>query len=97
MPVSPQRRGREGGGRPRQSVKERLTSEYPANGSFVRLTSRSVSACEQNYGQAARLISIGKLNVSPRFHIRPIDLVIFQEPLGILRSGEISSCGGFHA
>jgi len=52
---------------------------------------------QRKYGQASRLISIGKLNVSLRLHIRPIDLVIFQEPLGILRSREISSCGGFHA
>src|SRR5205807_6864134 len=55
------------------------------------------SACIRNYGQASRRISIGQLNVSPRLHLRPINLVIFQEPSGILRSREISSCGGFHA
>ena len=27
-----------------------------------------------------RIISIGKLNVLPRLHIRPIDLVVFQVP-----------------
>jgi hypothetical protein len=53
--------------------------------------------CIKNYGQASRRISIGQLNVSPRLHLRPINLVIFQEPSGILRSREISSCGGFHA
>ena len=45
----------------------------------------SSRAYENNsYGQASRLISIGKLNASQRLHTRPIDLVIFQEPLGIL-------------
>ena len=32
------------------------------------------------YGQAERAISIGKLNVLLRFHIRPINLVVFQGP-----------------
>ena len=32
------------------------------------------------YGQAERAISNGKLNVSPRLHIRPIKLVVFQCP-----------------
>src|SRR3954449_7929106 len=67
-------------GRPRQFYKERSlsqgerTTEYPANGSFDRLTSRSgfARALETIYGQASRLISIGKLNVSPRLHTRPI-------------------------
>ena len=70
-----------------KAFKER-TTEYPANGSFDRaIRARSVSsrALEKNiYGQASRLISIGKLNASQRLHTRPIDLVIFQEPLGIL-------------
>ena len=35
-------------------------------------------------GQASRLISIGKLHTLRHVHTRPIDLVIFQEPLGIL-------------
>src|SRR5580765_8060789 len=77
-----------------------FATEYPANGSLTFHHARSVSsrASEKNiYGQASRLISIGKLNASPRLYTRPIDLVIFQEPLGILRSREISSCGGFHA
>ena len=34
------------------------------------------------YGQASRLISIGKLNASPRLHTRPINLVIFQGSSG---------------
>jgi hypothetical protein len=32
------------------------------------------------YGQAERAISNGLLNVSPRLHIRPIKLVVFQRP-----------------
>ena len=46
-------------------------------------------------GQAARLISIGKLHTSRCVHTRPIDLVIFQEPLGILRSGTSHLVEGF--
>src|SRR5712691_10622022 len=57
------------------------------------------SSCEitesKIYGQASRLISIGKLNVSPRVHIRPIYLVIFQEPLGALRLGRSHLVDGF--
>jgi hypothetical protein len=34
-------------------------------------------------GQAARRISNGKLHALRHVHIRPINLVIFQEPLGI--------------
>ena len=50
---------------------------------------------KRKYGQASRLISIGKLNVSLRLHIRPIDLVIFQEPLGDLRPGTTHLVEGF--
>ena len=53
----------------------RRTTEYPANGSFNRITSRSgFVACigKTIYGQASRLISIGKLNMSPCLHTRPI-------------------------
>jgi hypothetical protein len=78
-----------------------FATEYPANGSLTEPNVHAVFLLvhlEKNiYGQASRLISIGKLNASPRLYTRPIDLVIFQEPLGILRSREISSCGGFHA
>ena len=50
---------------------------------------------QYEYGQASRLISIGKLNVSPRLHTRPIDLVIFQEPLEALRPGRSHLVEGF--
>ena len=46
-------------------------------------------------GQAARLISIGQLHISRCFHIRPIDLVIYQEPSGVLRPGTSHLVEGF--
>ena len=49
-------------------LRKRRPTEYPANGSFTA-THHSVN---RKYGQASRLISIGKLNVSPRLHTRPI-------------------------
>src|SRR4029079_1925134 len=53
------------------NVKE--PTEYPANGSFDRSRHmQSIRACKRKYGQASRLISIGKLNASPRLHTRPI-------------------------
>ena len=72
-----------GSDRPRQSFQkfqranwQSQPTEYPANGSFDRaIHARSVSsrASEKNrYGQASRLISIGKLNASLRLHTRPI-------------------------
>ena len=35
-------------------------------------------------GQAARLISTARLNVSPHLHLQPINLVVSEEPSGIL-------------
>ena len=52
---------------------------------FVDATPIAAGRKKRSYGQASRLISIGKLNASPRLHTRPIDLVIFQVPLGALR------------
>ena len=46
-------------------------------------------------GQASRRISIGKLHTSRRVHIRPINLVIFQEPSGVLRPGTTHLVEGF--
>src|SRR5437660_9928546 len=85
-------------GGPARAATRRRRAEYPANGSFDRSPSRSVSACMLRkiiYGQASRLISIGKLNASPRLHTRPIDLVIFQEPLEALRPGRSHLVEGF--
>ena len=45
--------------------------------------------------QASRQISIGKLHVSRRVHIRPINLVIFQVPLGGLCPGTSHLVEGF--
>ena len=41
------------------------------------------------YGQASRLISIGQLHVSLRFHTRPINLVVYQEPSGTYVQGNL--------
>ena len=38
-------------------------------------------------GEAARPISIGQLHASPRFHFRPINLVIYEGPLEGSRPG----------
>ena len=84
------------------------TTEYPANGSLSLTTIHHACSCvrpavaptraggiERINGQAARLISIGKLHNSRCVHIRPIDLVIFQEPLGDLRPGTSHLVEGF--
>src|SRR5688572_33455132 len=49
----------------------------------------------EKYGQAARLISTSQLNVSRRFHTWPINLVVYQEPLGALRLGRSHLVEGF--
>ena len=46
----------------------------------ARVCASAVVRAKRINGQAARLISIGKLHTSLYFHTRPIDLVIFQEP-----------------
>ena len=50
---------------------------------------RPAQAAWALYGQASRAISTGQLHASPRFHTRPINLVVFKGP-----SGESSSQGG---
>jgi hypothetical protein len=49
----------------------------------------------EKYGQAARLISTSKLNVSLRFHTWPINLVVYQEPSEVLRPGRSHLVEGF--
>src|ERR1700676_4315818 len=44
------------------------------------LPSRAVSVYSTFYGQAERAISNGKLNVLLRFHIPPINVVVFDGP-----------------
>ncbi len=61
------------------------SSEYPAIDRS--LTTHPQRASE--YGQASRLISIGQLNVSLRFHTRPINLVVYQEPSGTYVQGNL--------
>ena len=68
------------------------TTEYPANGSSLR--TRRVSL-KRIYGQAARLISTSQLNASLRFHTWPINLVVYQEPLEVLRPGRSHLVEGF--
>ena len=68
------------------------STEYPANGS----SSFHDSQClEEEYGQAARLISTSKLNVSLRFHTWPINLVVYQEPSEGLLPGRSHLVEGF--
>ena len=46
---------------------------------------RMLAPCDECVGfidQAERIISTGKLNVSPRLHLLPIDLVVYQDPSG---------------
>ena len=49
--------------------------------------SLTVTKGKREYGQAARPISTGRLHTLLRFHLRPINLVVYQGPLGTLRSG----------
>jgi hypothetical protein len=41
-------------------------------------------------------VSTGQLSVLPHVHIRPIDLVVFQEP-SFRKEQDTLSCRGFHA
>ena len=43
----------------------------------------AVQIKSKNFGQASRLISIAQLNVLPHLHLRPIDLVVYKEPLAL--------------
>ena len=61
----------------------------------ARVCASAVVRAKRINGQAARLISIGKLHNSRCVHIRPIDLVIYQEPLGDLRPGTSHLVEGF--
>src|ERR1043166_1500896 len=65
------------------------TTEYPANGSSDQ------NLKERDYGQASRLISTSQLNASLRFHTWPINLVVYQEPLEVLRPGTSHLVEGF--
>ena len=81
-------------------VKER-TTEYPTNGSsnrprFAMCIRRPLQVYgKENNGQAARLISTSQLNASRRFHIWPINLVVYQEPSEVLRPGRSHLVEGF--
>ena len=49
------------------------------------------------YDQASRSISTAQLSALLHVHSQPINVVVFNEPLGDLKSREISSQGGFPA
>ena len=49
------------------------------------------------WDQAARAISTGQLNALPRFHFRPINVVVCHDPSGRSSLREISSSGTFPA
>ena len=68
-----------------EAPERRAAAEYPAIDRS--LTTHPQRASE--YGQASRLISIGQLNVSLRFHTRPINLVVYQEPSGTFVQGDL--------
>ncbi len=69
-----------------------ITTEYPANGSSSLHTHADE---KKEKGQASRLISTSQLNASLRFHIWPINLVVYQEPLEVLRPGRSHLVEGF--
>ncbi len=53
------------------------------SGSFISISDRECHAKTDrrlSYGQASRVISTGRLNVSPRLHLQPINLVVYQDP-----------------
>ncbi len=80
-------------GRPYTGVSRvrRENIDGPALESVVR----SGSAYSKFYGQAERAISNGKLNVSPRLHIRPIKLVVCQCPSRAVTLGRSHLGEGF--
>jgi hypothetical protein len=68
-------------GAPRESVQSRVVE-------------RVASAVEQAPGrrrgnQAARVISTGRLNALPRLHVRPINLVVYQDPAVPFGTGDL--------
>jgi hypothetical protein len=56
-----------------------------------------VGGVEKRINAAKRsAVSTGQLRQLPAVHLRPIDLVVFQEPSSV-NGQETSSCRGFHA
>ena len=88
-----------GNGFPQGHVACPLGLACPAGWSSLRSPGRAGpfwGACSSRgkRGQAARLISTGKLNALPRLHFPPIDPVVFRVPSGSLRSGRTRLRGG---
>ena len=70
---------------PRDRSSQIISFEYPAiDRSLITHPQRA-----SENGQASRLISIGQLHVSLRFHTRPINLVVYQEPSGTYVQGNL--------
>lgn len=89
---------------PAVAVRHKLSGEahsptirYKAQAVACVVSSGSASMAPGPWGQAARAISNGQLNVSPRFHTRPINVLVWDGPSGRSCLREVSSRGGFPA
>ena len=60
-----------------------------------RFMSFRVCGEDETYDQAARWISTGQLNPLQGLHIQPINLVVYEAPLGALRPGTTHLEAGF--
>ena len=60
-----------------------------------QLTKLQVSRESIFYGQAERAISTGQLNVLLRFHIQPIDVIVFHGPSKLIQLGRSHLGEGF--
>ncbi len=79
----------------------RRTISRPGGHVALRAANENIRACgshqrEDKLGQASRPISTGKLNVLPRLHPRPINVVVSNGSSGAC-AREISSRGGLRA
>ncbi len=63
-----------------EAVENFLDIDGPTKPKSSKDRSVTENVRSRDYGQAERAISNGKLNASPRLHIRPIKLVVFQCP-----------------
>ena len=71
--------------------------EQSTSSSVLLLLGSALHGPPGPWGQAARAISNGQLNVSPRFHTRPINVLVSDGPSGRSSLREVSSRGGFPA
>ena len=78
---------------PAEAGKESIVLSLAALPAAFAAPSRLSAGFSKN-GQTARLISTGRLNGSPRFHLRPIEVVVYNLPSGGLRPGRSCLGGG---